>query len=164
MFAISWKMTLVVLSLAPICVLVVRIQRFYARLLGKERADRLARASGFVRECLGALRAVRSFAAEDRKADEYREIVADVYEVSFQARLFPPRPATPPDRAAGDASSRRCARCRRPAAAGAERGARGRAGWWTRRPSPRRRSSCRCPAPRAPCPPWAPRAAAHGAR
>ena len=108
MFAISWKMTLVVLSLAPICVLVVRIQRFYARLLGKERADRLARASGFVRECLGALRAVRSFAAEDRKADEYREIVADVYEVSFQARVFPPRPLLPPERRADDASSRRC--------------------------------------------------------
>ncbi|KAJ1488455.1 ABC transporter type 1, transmembrane domain-containing protein [Baffinella frigidus] len=70
MFAISWKMALVVLSLAPICVLVVRIQRFYARLLGRERAERLAKAAGFVRECLSSLRIVRSFAAEDRKTDE----------------------------------------------------------------------------------------------
>ena len=46
MFAISWKMALVVLSLAPICVLVVRIQRFYARLLGRERSERLAKAAG----------------------------------------------------------------------------------------------------------------------
>lgn len=87
MLFISWKMSLVVLSLAPICVLVMGVQSFYARRMGKERSGRLAEASALLRETLSHLRVLKSFAAEDVQLDKYKERVADVYEVSLQSGL-----------------------------------------------------------------------------
>lgn len=87
MFVISWKMALVVLSLSPVCLLVIRIQGFYALKLGKERGWTIETSSRLVRETLGNLRVVRALAAEARQVDKYKDLASDVYDLSLQSGM-----------------------------------------------------------------------------
>ena len=87
MFAISWKMALVVLSLAPVCLLVIRIQQFYSSKLGGERGAAMGAATELVRETLSNLREIRSLGAEPRQLDKYKDLAADVYDLSLQTGM-----------------------------------------------------------------------------
>jgi hypothetical protein len=87
MFLISWKMSLVVLSLSPVCMLVIGIQRFYACRLGQERSAAMHAASLLVTETLRHLREVRSMAAEARQLDKYKDLATDLYDLSLQSGM-----------------------------------------------------------------------------
>jgi len=87
MFVISWKMALLVLSLSPVCLLVIRVQSFYAKKLSKERGSTMSATSLLVRETLENLRVVRALAAEARQVDKYKDLAADVYDLSLQTGM-----------------------------------------------------------------------------
>eukprot|EP00277_Geminigera_cryophila_P020848 CAMPEP_0179491056 /NCGR_PEP_ID=MMETSP0799-20121207/65848_1 /TAXON_ID=46947 /ORGANISM="Geminigera cryophila, Strain CCMP2564" /LENGTH=771 /DNA_ID=CAMNT_0021307409 /DNA_START=451 /DNA_END=2766 /DNA_ORIENTATION=- len=87
MFVVSWKMALVVLSLSPVCLLVIRIQSFYAKKLSKERGSTMGATTLLVRETLENLRVVRALAAEARQVDQYKDLAADVYDLSLQTGM-----------------------------------------------------------------------------
>lgn len=87
MFVISWKMALVVISLSPVCLLVIRIQSFYAGKLAKDRSDAINESSNLVRETLSHLTVVRSLAAEARQAERYKDLASDVYDLSLQSGM-----------------------------------------------------------------------------
>ena len=88
MFIISWKMSLVVLSLAPICVLVINVQRHFTLKLARDRRECLGRAGAHMWESLQHMRVVRAFAAEESQVEDYRKCIGDVYDLSFQSGLL----------------------------------------------------------------------------
>jgi len=72
-FLISWRLTLVMLTVVPLLAVgAVRYGRF-VKGISKQVQDRLAEASAVAEETLSNMRTVRSFVAEQRSKDLYRE-------------------------------------------------------------------------------------------
>eukprot|EP01006_Ploeotia_vitrea_P016025 TRINITY_DN46478_c0_g1_i2.p1 TRINITY_DN46478_c0_g1~~TRINITY_DN46478_c0_g1_i2.p1 ORF type:complete len:661 (-),score=311.33 TRINITY_DN46478_c0_g1_i2:93-2075(-) len=80
LFVISWKLTLVMLSVVPVISIGARQYGMYLRKLGKKTQDALADATKTAEESLSHIRTVRAFAKEDHQ----RGLYSDKIEVTYQ--------------------------------------------------------------------------------
>mmetsp|Transcript_15267 Transcript_15267/g.36012 ORF Transcript_15267/g.36012 Transcript_15267/m.36012 type:complete len:843 (+) Transcript_15267:67-2595(+) len=85
---VSWKMTLLTLSVGPICVLAVVLQKHFSADLKAQKGTRLARAGTSAREVLVNIRLVRSFGGEEQAGDRYGQSVQAVYDLALRSGLL----------------------------------------------------------------------------
>lgn len=71
LFVISWKLTLVMLSVVPLVAVTGRYYGTYVKSLSKKTQDALAQATEVAEESIGNVRTVRSFAKEGYQASLY---------------------------------------------------------------------------------------------
>ena len=81
LFIISWKLTLVMLSVVPIVAVSAVFYGKRIRKLSKETQDALARATEVAEESLSHIRTVRSFSREQFQSKLYAERIQKTYEL-----------------------------------------------------------------------------------
>ena len=84
---VSWKLTAVMLVIVPGVAVAARLYGRYAKALSKEARGALAEAAQVADESLGAMRTVRSFAAEARVAAAFNAKVAETLRLGVRSSL-----------------------------------------------------------------------------
>lgn len=82
LFAISWKLTLVMLAIFPLIAVASWVYGKYVRALSKQVQERLADATTVAEETLSSIRTVRAFTAEFKEIERYTEKVSQSYDAA----------------------------------------------------------------------------------
>mmetsp|Transcript_19856 Transcript_19856/g.36836 ORF Transcript_19856/g.36836 Transcript_19856/m.36836 type:complete len:714 (-) Transcript_19856:303-2444(-) len=85
LFAVSWKLTLIMLSVFPALAIGGRLFGGYMKDLSKAYQESLARAGEVAEQAFGSIRTVRSFSKESHEIARYRVKVVDSY--NFGVRI-----------------------------------------------------------------------------
>jgi len=80
LFAISWKLTLIMLSVIPALAIGARQFGMYMKTLSSEYQDALARGSEVAEQAFSSIRTVRSFSKESSEVSRYRRRVFESYQ------------------------------------------------------------------------------------
>merc|ERR1719229_1924328 len=86
-FYLSWKLTLIVLSVLPIVVVVGRFYGQYYRKQSKINQDRLAEATTVAQESIALIRTVKSFSQEQYQTDQYDAAIHLTYKQGVKMAL-----------------------------------------------------------------------------
>ena len=78
-FYLSWKLTLIVLSVLPVIVVVGKFYGQYYRKQSKINQDRLAEATTVAQESIALIRTVKSFSQEKYQTDQYDDAILLTY-------------------------------------------------------------------------------------
>lgn len=81
MFALSWKLTLVLLSVVPPVAIGAVMYGQKLKVFRKNYQDRLAEASTVAEESIGSIRTVRSFSNERKSCDQYDVSIEQSYQI-----------------------------------------------------------------------------------
>jgi ATP-binding cassette subfamily B protein len=81
LFYLSWKLTLVSLSLIPVVAVILRRFGVFVRNVSKEIQEALARASEEAEESFSNVRTVRSFGQEERQLDRYGKRIDESFQL-----------------------------------------------------------------------------------
>jgi ABC-type multidrug transport system fused ATPase/permease subunit len=84
LFIISWKLTLIMLSVVPVSAISARIYGKKVKALSKATQDALARASEVADESISNVRTVRSFAREEYQCKQYFAKIEDTYNLNVR--------------------------------------------------------------------------------
>jgi ABC-type multidrug transport system fused ATPase/permease subunit len=88
LFFISWKLTLVMLSVVPIVAISARMYGKRVRTLSKGTQEALAKATETADESFSQIRTVRSFSREPLQVQLYSEKIALTYELGKRLALL----------------------------------------------------------------------------
>lgn len=79
LFALSWKLTLIMLSVVPFIAVGARQYGMFVRGISKEYQDSLGKAGESAEQSMSCIRTVRSFSKEDKQIDEYERLIQVSY-------------------------------------------------------------------------------------
>eukprot|EP01101_Sappina_pedata_P007547 TRINITY_DN4020_c0_g1_i2.p1 TRINITY_DN4020_c0_g1~~TRINITY_DN4020_c0_g1_i2.p1 ORF type:complete len:820 (+),score=305.97 TRINITY_DN4020_c0_g1_i2:85-2544(+) len=88
LFAISWRLTLIMLSVVPVVAIGAVIYGKFLRDLSKQFQESLADASSTAEECLANMRTIRSFSREKTAQIKYSQDIDATYEVGKKTALY----------------------------------------------------------------------------
>lgn len=87
LFTISWKLTLVMLSVVPIIIAGASVYGKYVRKISKDVQDALARSGDVATEVLSSVRTVRSFSNDQAEVDKYEVCISESYRLAAKRAL-----------------------------------------------------------------------------
>jgi len=88
MFALNWKLTLVILALVPVLIFLTILFRRFVRETYREARKRLAMLNAYIQEHISGIKVVQLFSQESRSLEEFKSINESKYKAEMRQTII----------------------------------------------------------------------------